>query len=150
MIKVGKKAPTFMLLDSDENEVSLKDFSGTNVVLYFYPKDDTPGCTIEAIDFTKDLSKFKKKKTKVFGVSKDSTESHEKFCKKHQLKVTLLSDPELKAIKAYGAWGEKNNYGKKYMGIIRTTILIDAAGKIKQVWEKVKVKGHVDEVLKSL
>ena len=150
MLETGSKAPDFKLKDSKGNNVSLSDFKGKQVAVYFYPKDDTPGCTIEAKEFTELLPKFKKKNAVVIGISKDSIESHDKFICKYDLKLTLLSDPEHKVIEAYGAWQQKKNYGKTYMGIIRTTYLIDANGKVKKVWEKVKSLGHAKEVLESL
>ena len=150
MLETGSKAPDFKLKDSKGNNVSLSDFKGKQVAAYFYPKDDTPGCTIEAKEFTELLPKFKKKNAVVIGISKDSIESHDKFICKYDLKLTLLSDPEHKVIEAYGAWQQKKNYGKTYMGIIRTTYLIDANGKVKKVWEKVKSLGHAKEVLESL
>ena len=150
MLKEGNKAPAFNLENSKEDKVKLSDYEGQKVVVYFYPKDDTPGCTIEANDFTKLLPKFKKKNTEVIGISKDSCESHAKFEEKYKLKVNLLSDPDSKVIQAYGAWGEKNNYGKKYMGLIRTTVLVDEKGKVEKVWSNVKAKGHAEKVLESI
>ncbi|MFC1476440.1 thioredoxin-dependent thiol peroxidase [Fibrobacterota bacterium] len=150
MLEIGSKAPTFKLNDSKGKTVSLGDFKGKQVVIYFYPKDDTPGCTIEAKEFTDLLPNFKKKNAVVIGISKDSTESHDKFICKYELKLTLLSDPEHETIEAYGAWQEKKNYGKIYMGIVRTTYLIDGKGKIKKVWEEVKAFGHAKEVLENL
>lgn len=150
MLETGSKAPDFKLKDSKGNNVSLSDFKGKQVAVYFYPKHDTPGCTIEAKEFTELLPKFKKKNAVVIGISKDSIESHDKFICKYDLKLTLLSDPEHKVIEAYGAWQQKKNYGKTYMGIVRTTYLIDANGKVKKVWEKVKSLGHAKEVLESL
>ena len=150
MLAIGSKAPSFKLKDSKGTLVSLSDFKGKQVVIYFYPKDDTPGCTIEAKEFTDHLPQFKKKNAVVIGISKDSTESHDKFICKYDLKLTLLSDPEHQTIEAYGAWQEKKNYGKTYMGIVRTTNLIDAKGKVKKVWEKVKALGHAREVFESL
>jgi peroxiredoxin Q/BCP len=150
MLAIGSKAPGFKLKDSKGTLVSLSDFKGKQVVIYFYPKDDTPGCTIEAKEFTDLLLQFKKKNAVVIGISKDSTESHDKFICKYNLKLTLLSDPEHQTIEAYGAWQEKKNYGKTYLGITRTTYLIDAKGKVKKIWEKVKALGHAREVLESL
>ena len=150
MLAIGSKAPDFKLKDSKGKMVSLSNFKGKQVVIYFYPKDDTPGCTIEAKEFTDLLPNFKKKNAVVIGISKDSTESHDKFICKYDLKLTLLSNPEHKTIEAYGAWQEKKNYGKTYMGIVRTTYLIDANGKIKKVWEKVKALGHAREVFESV
>jgi len=146
MLKEGDKAPAFSLPDQNGKKVSLKDLKGKNVVLYFYPKDDTSGCTREAQDFTQNLGQFKKKNSVIFGISKDSEESHQKFIGKYGLKVDLLSDPDMSMIKAYEVWGKKMNYGREYMGIIRTTFLISPDGKIEKIWKKVKVNGHVDEV----
>ena len=130
--------------------LSLKDFSGSPLVLYFYPKDDTSGCTKQATEFSTSSAKFKKLGTAVLGVSKDSLLSHEKFKSKHKLKVSLGSDPEGKLIESYGAWVEKSMYGRKYMGIERSTFLIDGKGKIARIWRKVKVTGHVEEVLAAV
>jgi thioredoxin-dependent peroxiredoxin len=149
-IKEGAKAPAFKLLAADGSKVSLADLKGQTVVLYFYPKDDTPGCTLEAQAFRDALPRFKRKKAVVLGVSRDSTESHCRFRDKYQLNFPLLSDPEGKVIEAYGAWGEKNMYGKKSMGIIRTTVIIDAEGKVAKVFPRVKVAGHAEAVLDAL
>jgi thioredoxin-dependent peroxiredoxin len=149
-IKEGAKAPVFTLESADGAKVSLADFKGQKVVLYFYPKDDTPGCTLEAQAFRDALSRFKRKKAVVLGVSRDSTTSHCRFRDKYGLNFPLLSDPEGKVIQAYGAWGEKNMYGKKSMGIIRTTVVIDADGKVAKVFPKVKVAGHAEDVLAAL
>jgi thioredoxin-dependent peroxiredoxin len=150
MLEVGKRAPSFKLESSDGGSVSLSDFKGKNVVLYFYPKDNTPGCTLEAQDFQKALPKLKKLNAVVLGVSRDSIASHCKFRDKFGLGFPLLSDPDSKVLEAYGAWGEKVLYGKKSIGIIRTTVVIDESGKVKQVFPKVKVKGHIDAVLEAL
>ena len=150
MIKEGRKAPAFSLPSSDGDKVSLKDLAGKYVVLYFYPKDNTPGCTTEANDFNKALKKFQSRDAGVVGVSKDSIESHCKFADKYKLKFPLLSDPEHKILEKYGAWGEKNMYGKKSMGIIRSTVLIGPDGKVIKHFPKVRVKGHVDAVLQAL
>jgi peroxiredoxin Q/BCP len=149
-IKEGAKAPAFTLESADGAKVSLADFKGQQVVLYFYPKDDTPGCTLEAQAFRDALSRFKRKKAVVLGVSRDSTTSHCRFRDKYGLNFPLLSDPEGKVVQAYGAWGEKNMYGKKSMGIIRTTVVIDADGKVAKVFPKVKVAGHAEDVLAAL
>ena len=143
----GSKAPAFTLDADGGAKVSLKDFAGKNVVLYFYPKDDTSGCTKEAIEFTAALPQFKKAGAVVLGVSKDSVAAHDKFKGKHNLKVQLASDPEGKMIEAYGAWVEKSMYGRTYMGIDRSTFLIDETGTIRKIWRKVKVPGHVEDVL---
>jgi thioredoxin-dependent peroxiredoxin len=148
MTKPGSKAPAFTL-DSEGGPLSLKDFAGKKLVLYFYPKDDTSGCTREAIDFTGLLPQFDKADTVVLGVSKDTVAKHGKFRAKHDLGVKLGSDPDAKVIEAYGVWVEKTLYGRKYMGIERATFLIDRNGKIAEVWHKVKVPGHAEAVLKS-
>jgi peroxiredoxin Q/BCP len=150
MLKEGDKAPSFNLETDQGEKVSLKDFSGQTVVLYFYPKDLTPGCTQEACDFTASTPKFKKNGTVILGVSKDSTATHQKFKKKHKLSFPLLSDPDGKACEAYGVWKEKSLYGRKYMGIERTTFVISPTGRIQKIYSKVKVKGHVDQVLKAI
>jgi peroxiredoxin Q/BCP len=149
-LEPGKKAPAFKLPTTGGKTVALGDFKDQFLVLYFYPKDDTPGCTIEAHDFQKALPALKKLGAVVLGVSKDSVESHARFAKKYGLKFPLLSDKDGKVIDKYGAWGEKNNYGKKYMGILRSTVIIDPKGKVARVFEKVKVKGHVDAVLDAI
>jgi peroxiredoxin Q/BCP len=146
----GSKALAFTLDTDGGGKVSLKDFTGKPVVLYFYPKDDTSGCTKEAIDFTANAAAFKKLGTTVIGVSKDSVAAHDKFKKKHKLNVILASDPEGKMIESYGSWVEKSMYGRKYMGIDRSTFLIDGKGKIAKIWRKVKVPGHVEEVLEAI
>ncbi len=150
MLLENKKAPAFTLKDSDGNKVSLKNFNGKWLVLYFYPKDNTPGCTTEAIDFSCAADKFQKAGAAIIGISPDSEQSHQKFIAKHELGFTLLSDPEHKVIEKYGAWQLKKNYGKEYYGVVRSTFLIDPQGKIKKVWPKVKVKGHIDDVLNTL
>jgi thioredoxin-dependent peroxiredoxin len=150
MLKEGSKAPAFTL-ESDEGEkVSLKDFAGKQVVLYFYPKDMTSGCTQEACDFRDNHARIKKKGAVILGISKDSAKSHAKFREKHELPFTLLVDEEGKTCEAYGVWKEKSMYGRKYMGIERATFIIDKAGKMSKIFPKVKVKGHVDEVLENL
>lgn len=143
----GAPAPAFALPTPDGEEVSLKDFAGKKVVLYFYPKDDTAGCTLEAQDFTAAKAAFSRAGAVILGVSKDSPAKHAKFQDKHQLKVMLASDEAGETIAAYGSWVEKTLYGRKYMGIDRSTFLIDRKGMIRQVWRKVRVKGHVEEVL---
>lgn len=150
MIKLGNKAPAFRLPSHGEGEVSLKDLAGRWVVLYFYPRDNTPGCTTEALDFQAAKSKLARQDAIVLGVSKDSLASHEKFASQKGLKFDLLSDPEAKVIDKYGAWGEKKLYGKTSMGIIRTTVIIDPDGRVAKIYPKVRVKGHVDEVLADL
>lgn len=149
-IEVGKNAPSFTLLSNSGEEVSLIDLKGKNIILYFYPKDDTPGCTIEAQDFTKKLKDFEALDALVFGVSKDSVKSHCKFIEKYSLKFSLLSDETQKTCKDYDVIKEKSMLGKKYMGIERSTFLINKIGKISKIWRNVKVNGHVDEVLEAL
>ena len=150
MIKEGRKAPAFNVESSDGGKVSLKDLAGQYAVIYFYPKDNTPGCTIEANDFNKARKKLEKLDAVVLGVSKDSIESHGKFVGKYKLKFPLLSDPSGKMLEKYDAWGEKNMYGKKFMGIIRSTVVIGPDGKVIKHFPKVKVKGHVDAVIDVL
>lgn len=146
----GDKAPAFKLTDDSGETVSLADFKGRKVVLYFYPKDNTPGCTTQACAFRDNLNRLGKSGAVVLGVSADSVESHRKFKEKQGLNFPLLSDPDHKALDAYGVWQEKSLYGRKFMGIVRSTFLIDANGKIAKVFPKVKVNGHVDEVLAAL
>jgi thioredoxin-dependent peroxiredoxin len=147
MIGTGDTAPDFTLPRDGGGEVSLSGLRGLNVVLYFYPKDDTPGCTIEAIDFTRMKDDFAGADTVVIGLSKDSVKAHDKFCSKHGLGVILASDESSDVCERYGTWVAKSMYGKTYMGIERTTVLIDKAGKVARVWPKVKVPGHAGEVL---
>jgi peroxiredoxin Q/BCP len=146
----GAKAPAFSLPDQNDNNVKLSDFKGQWVVLYFYPKDDTPGCTTEACDFTSGLKSLEKLYATVLGVSADSTESHRKFIEKYKLKITLLSDPDHAMMEKYGVWQLKKNYGKEYMGIVRTTYLIDPDGKVAHVWGKVSAEGHAQRVTEKL
>jgi peroxiredoxin Q/BCP len=150
MLEEGQRAPSFALESADGKTVKLADYAGKPLVVYFYPRDDTPGCTREAQGFNLALAKLAKLGASVVGISKDSTASHCKFRDKYGLKFPLLSDPDLDAIKKFGAWGEKNMYGKKSMGIVRTTVVVGADGKVKKVWRKVKVDGHVDAVLDAL
>ena len=150
MIKENTKAPIFKLPSTNKKDYSLKDSIGKFVIIYFYPKDDTPGCTIETNDFNKLLSKFKKLDCEIYGVSKDSMKSHEKFKDKYKIKFDLLADEELKVLKKYKVWGKKKFMGREFMGIIRTTYLIDKKGKILKVWNNVKVKNHAKEVLETL
>jgi peroxiredoxin Q/BCP len=150
MIKEGRKAPAFTLPSTEGGEVSLRDFLGRPVVLYFYPRDNTPGCTREACDFQGQMAKLRKRGAAVLGVSPDSLGSHEKFRAQHGLKFPLLSDPDKKVAKKYGAFGEKTMYGKKVLGMIRSTFVIDAAGVVRKVFPRVKVDGHVDRVLEAL
>jgi peroxiredoxin Q/BCP len=149
-LKEGQKAPAFSLESDAGEKVSLADFAGKNVVLYFYPRDSTPGCTREAEAFRDSAAALKKKNAVVLGVSKDSIASHCKFRDKYSLNFALLSDPDGKVLEKYGAWGEKVMYGKKMMGIIRSTVVIGPDGKIRKLFPKVKVDGHADEVLAAL
>jgi len=146
----GDIAPDFSLEGDDGSKHSLADHAGKNVIVYFYPKDDTPGCTIEAQGFRAAKKELAKKNAVVFGVSRDSIASHCKFKGKYDLDFTLLSDPDAKVIGRWGAWGEKNMYGNKSMGIVRTTVVVGPDGRVKRVFPKVKVAGHVDAVLASL
>lgn len=150
MLKVKEKAPEFCLRNQDDVEICLRDLKGKWIVLYFYPKDNTPGCTTEACDFTEELPNFEGLGAVVLGVSPDSTKSHRSFIEKQNLAITLLSDPQKGVLKAYGAWGMKKMYGKEYEGVIRSTFLIDQAGTIAAVWPNVKVKGHVEQVKAEL
>ena len=145
-VTVGKKAPAFTLASSDGDKARLSELAGKVVVLYFYPRDNTPGCTVEAEGFRDAVPALKKLGAVVYGISKDSIESHCKFRDKYKLSFPLLSDPDGKMLEAYGAWGEKSMYGKKSMGIIRSTVLIDKEGKVAHHWPKVTVKGHVEAV----
>ena len=156
LVDLGKKAPAFTLPDQDGEKHALKDALGGPVVLYFYPKDDTSGCTKEACQFRDQAPDFKKVKATVFGVSPDSVESHRKFVDKHDLNFTLLADSARdaednpKICMKYGVWQEKSMYGRKYMGVVRTTYLIGPDGKVAQRWDKVKVPGHADAVLEAI
>lgn len=146
MLEEGKKAPDFTAIDQNGEKVKLSSFKNKkNVVLYFYPKDMTPGCTTEACDFRDHFKKFKD--TEILGVSIDSPERHQKFIEKQSLPFTLISDEDKKVVEKYGVWQEKSMYGKKFMGIVRSTFIIDKTGKIRKIYPKVKVKGHVEEVL---
>lgn len=150
MLQEGQPAPDFTLRDSAGNAISLADFRGSKVVLYFYPKDDTPGCTKEACDFRDAYSKITDLGAVVLGVSPDDTASHAKFAGKYGLPFTLLADPEGKTAAAYGVWKEKSSYGRTYMGVERTTFIIDEEGRVRKIFPRVKVDGHVDEVLAAL
>lgn len=145
-LETGDLAPDFTLPGDNGGTITLSDFKGQNVVLYFYPRDDTPGCTKEAIGFTEIKDELASMNTVVIGMSKDTPAKHDKFIAKHDLDVRLASDEEGDVLSAYGVWVEKKNYGKTYMGIQRATLLIDTEGKIVQIWPKVRVKGHVDAV----
>jgi peroxiredoxin Q/BCP len=148
--ETGKKAPAFTLPDQNDKKTKLPDFAGQWVVLYFYPKDNTPGCTTEACEFTDGLKAFEKLNAVVLGVSPDSTASHRKFIEKQNLEITLLSDPERKVLEKYGAFGTKKMYGKEVKGVIRSTFLIDPGGKVAHVWTKVKAAGHAARVREKL
>lgn len=150
MLKIGDKAPDFTLLSDQNKNVTLSNLRGKKVVLYFYPKDDTSGCTKEACGFRDNLPKIETQKAVILGVSPDSVEAHQKFIMKYNLNFTLLSDPEHKVAESYGVWGEKQMYGKTYWGILRTTFIINEQGVIEHVFEKVKVEGHAEEVLAKL
>ena len=150
MLEIGMKAPEFTLPDKDGSSVSLSDFLGRKVVLYFYPRDNTPGCTRQACAFAAAYESFKSKDVAVIGISKDSVASHLKFAQKHNLPFILLSDPELQAIEAYGVWQEKKLYGKVSMGVVRTTFLIDEEGKIERIMPKVKPDTNAAEILAHL
>ncbi len=150
MPAIGQPAPSFTLPRDGGTNVTLADYAGQIVVLYFYPKDDTPGCTTEAIDFSAEAEAFAKAGAVVLGVSRDTVKKHEKFRDKHGLKVALLADEDGAVCEAYGVWVEKSMYGRTYMGIERTTFLIGRDGKITRVWDKVKVKDHADEVLAAV
>lgn len=146
----GDAAPDFTMTTNGDATVSLSDFAGSWLILYFYPKDDTPGCTKQAIAFTELQQEFSALDTKIVGVSKDTVAKHEKFAAKHDLTIQLGSDPEGTACESYGVWVEKKNYGRTYMGIERTTFLIDPKGRISKIWPKVRVAGHVDAVLETV
>jgi len=146
----GATAPAFTLPSDGGGKVSLKEFKGRNLVLYFYPKADTPGCTKEAIAFSRLRAEFAKADTEILGVSADPVSSQDKFKSKHKLTIALGSDETKKTLVAYGAWGEKSMYGRKFMGVIRKTFLIDASGRIVRIWPKVRVPGHAEEVLSAV
>jgi len=153
MAEIGQKSPNFTLpcvSVGGEKTVSLDDFSGKSLVLFFYPRDDTPGCTTESIGFTQMLEEFRSSGAEVLGVSKDSVKSHAKFITKHDLKVGLLSDENSDFSERMGVWGEKKMYGKTFMGITRSTFLLDGDGVLRHIWPKVKVPGHVEDVLEHL
>ena len=150
MLKINTNAPNFTLPSTSNDKYSLKDSIGKYVVIYFYPKDDTPGCTVETNDFNKLLTKFKKLNCEIYGISKDSLKSHDKFRDKYKIKLDLLADEEIKVLKKYKVWGKKKFMGREFMGINRTTFLIDKEGKITKIWENVKVKDHAKEVLEAL
>jgi peroxiredoxin Q/BCP len=149
-LEVGSEAPSFCAKDGDGKERCLEDYKGKWVVMYFYPKDMTSGCTVEAMEFTANKGEFAKMGAEIVGVSADSPERHQRFTEKNDLDITLLSDPEHQVLEPYGAWGEKRMYGKTSMGIIRSTVLVDPDGKVAHVWPKVKAKGHADAVKEKL
>ena len=150
MIQENTKAPIFKLPSTNKKEYSPKDSIGNYVIIYFYPKDDTPGCTIETNDFNKLLPKFKKLNCEILGISKDNLKSHDKFRDKYNIKFDLLADEEIKVLKKYKVWAKKKFMGREFMGIVRTTFLIDKKGKIIKIWNNVKVKDHAKEVLETL
>ena len=150
MLKEKSVAPKFTLNSTGNNKYSLKDSQGKYVILYFYPKDDTLGCTIETNDFNKLLTKFKRFNCEVYGISKDNINSHNKFKEKYKIKFDLLSDDEIKIVKSYKVWAKKKFMGREFMGVVRSTFLIDPKGKIVKIWDNVKVKDHAQEVLDSL
>jgi len=149
VISEGDKVPKFEIADSNGNNVKSSDFLGKKHVIYFYPKDFTPGCTTEADEFSKEYKKFKKAGIEILGISKDDVDSHKKFCEKMKIPYILLSDTETKVAKQFGVWGKKNFMGKEYMGIIRSTFLVDEKGKIFKAYPKVKAAGHAKQVLQD-
>ena len=150
MLQIGDQAPAFCLPNQDEEEVCLRDLQGSWIVLYFYPKDNTPGCTTEACEFTAALPDFSGLGATILGISPDSPKKHRNFIEKKELGITLLSDEEKEVCEAYGVWQLKKNYGREYMGVVRSTFIIDPDGKVVEVWEKVRVKGHVEAVKNRL
>jgi peroxiredoxin Q/BCP len=149
-ISIGKKVPDFTLPATGEQDLSLSDFKGKNVVVYFYPKDSTPGCTLEGQDFRDQINKFRRRKTVILGISRDSIKSHENFKAKQKFPFELLADADEKVCKLFAVIKEKNMYGRMVMGIERSTFLLDTRGVLRREWRKVKVKGHVDEVLEAI
>jgi len=149
-LKVGDKAPDFNVSSDTEGNISLRNFKGKKAVIFFYPKDNTPGCTKECVQFSESIDKFTSAGTVVIGTSKDSIESHVNFRQKHNLKIYLASDSAGSMVGAYGVWVEKQNYGRKYMGIERSTFLVDESGVIRRIWRKVRVANHVDDVLEAI
>ena len=149
-LKINSKAPFFVLPSTSKEDYFLNNSTGKYVVIYFYPKDDTPGCTVEANDFNKLLSKFKKLECEVFGISKDSLKSHDKFKDKYKIKFDLLADEKLKVLKKYKVWKKKKFMGREFMGVVRTTYLLDKKGQILKIWNNVKAKDHAEEVLETL
>lgn len=149
-MNIGEKAPEWTLQDQDENEIKLSDFKGKWVIFYFYPKDNTAGCTVEAVDFTAAKADLEAKNAVILGVSPDSAKSHRNFIDKKELTITLLSDPDHTVMEQYGVWQLKKNYGREYYGVVRTTFLIDPEGNLAFAWNKVKAKGHVEKVAEKL
>lgn len=149
-LKIGDKSPDFKGVDENGNEVSFSHFKGKNIIMYFYPKDNTPGCTNEACDLRDNYNMWIEKGYDVIGVSPDSQQSHQKFIDKHKLPFTLISDPEKVIIKQFGAWGQKKMYGREYEGLLRTTFVIDKDGIITNIFEKVKTKDHTNQILETL
>jgi thioredoxin-dependent peroxiredoxin len=149
-LKAGDKAPDFSGINQDGKEIKLSDFAGKKLILYFYPKDDTSGCTAESCNLNDNYNQWLEKGFEVVGVSPDSVESHQKFRNKFNLKFDLIADTEKEILQAYGAWGEKSMYGKKYMGVLRTTFVIDENGTIQEVFEKVQTKDHTNQILESI
>ena len=150
MLNIGDKAPEFKLLNQDNIEVSLKDFSSKWVVLYFYPKDNTPGCTTEACDFSQNINEFKDLNAIILGVSPDNSKTHKKFIEKQNLKINLLADENKEVLNYYGVWQSKKMYGREYMGVVRSTFIINTKGEIAYIYKNVKVKGHIEEIKKKL
>ncbi len=146
----GQQAPEFCLNDKNENKVCLNNYLGKWLILYFYPKDNTSGCTKEAVEFSEEIEIFKKYNAEIIGISPDSEKSHTRFIEKHNLKITLLSDPDKETLKSYDVWQLKKMYGREYYGVVRSTFLINPDGNIDQIWNKVKVKEHVEDVLCAL
>lgn len=149
-LKAGDKAPSFEGLNQEGKKISLSDFSGKKLILYFYPKDNTPGCTAESCNLNENYDAWLQKGFEVVGVSPDSVQSHQKFQSKFDLKFNLIADTEKEILQAYGAWGEKSMYGKKYMGVLRTTFVIDEKGIIQEIFEKVQTKDHTNQILKTI
>jgi peroxiredoxin Q/BCP len=149
-LDIGSKAPNFTLKNANNETITLEEFKGKNVIVYFYPKDLTPGCTKQAIAFTEHEEEFSKRDTVIIGISPDSSASHEKFIKKHNLNLILLADEEKQAIESYGVWKEKKMYGRTFMGVERSTFLVDRTGTVQAIWRKVKVAKHINEVLEEL
>ena len=149
-LKVGDKAPSFEGINQEEKKVSLSDFSGKKLILYFYPKDNTPGCTAESCNLNENYDEWLEKGFEVVGVSPDGVKSHQKFRDKFGLKFNLIADTEKEILQVYGAWGEKSMYGRKYMGVLRTTFVIDEKGVIQEIFEKVETKDHTNQILKTI